>query len=69
MKKEDPDLITVAEAATIRGVMPNAIRKLIDRGRLRSVNIYGRVLVYRADVLAFERKPPGPQKSVKKGKK
>ncbi len=64
--KEDERLITIAEAAQMRGVVDDSIRKLISRGRLRSVNLYGRVLVYREDILAFERRPPGPQKSAKK---
>ncbi len=67
--KEDPNLITVAEAAHLRGVARTTIRSLVSRGRLRSVNLYGRVLVYRDEVMNFEKKSPGPAKGTKKGKK
>ncbi len=66
--KENPELITLAEAARLRGVSADSVRKLIRRGRVRSVSVYGRVLVYRDEVLAFERKSPGPAKGTKKGK-
>ncbi len=68
VKKEVGDLITQAEAARLRGVSRTAISELIERGRLRSVSIAGRLLVYRSEVLAFERKPGGPAKGTKKGK-
>lgn len=64
--KETENLITIAEAARLRGVVADSIRKLIARGRLRSVTFYGRVLVYRDEILAFEKKSPGPQKRAKK---
>lgn len=56
------DLITVSEAAKIRGVSRQAIHGLIERGRLRSVNMFGRVLLYRSEVEAFEKDTPGPKK-------
>ncbi len=65
-KKEKRELITVAEAARIRGSTANAIRDLIRRGRLRSTNYYGRVLVYLDEVVKFEKRSPGPQKGAKK---
>lgn len=55
------DLITVSEAAEIRNVSRQAIHALIERGRLRSVNMFGRVLLYRSDVEAFEKETPGPK--------
>lgn len=59
------DLVTVSEAADIRGVSRQAIHALIERGRLRSVNMFGRVLVYRSDVDSFEKDKPGPKATSK----
>jgi excisionase family DNA binding protein len=66
MKKEDPTLITVSEAAKIRGVGETAIRNLISRGRLQSQRLYGRILLKRAEVERFELDRPGPKKGAKK---
>lgn len=63
-KKEESnvsDLISQAEAARIRSVSRAAIRDLIRRGRLRSVEIGGRALVYRSEVESFEKDKPGPK--------
>lgn len=56
------DLITQAEAARLRGVSRSAIQALVQRGRLRSVEMFGRNLVYRSEVVAFEREKSGPKK-------
>lgn len=48
------DLISQTEAARLRGVSRAAISDLVRRGRLRSVEIAGRQLVYRSDVESFE---------------
>lgn len=56
------DLITQAEAARLRGVTRSAIQGLVQRGRLRSVEKFGRQLVYRSEVIAFEKDKPGPKK-------
>ena len=48
------DLITQTEAAKLRGVTRPAIGDLIKRGRLRSVNMFGKTLVYRSEVEGFE---------------
>jgi hypothetical protein len=48
------DLITQAEAAKLRGSTIPAINELVRRGRLRSVERYGKTLVFRSDVLAYE---------------
>ena len=51
----DEDLITLSEAATIRGNKDvSAISHLVRRGRLRSVERFGKTLVYRSEVEAFE---------------
>lgn len=55
------NLITQKEAALIRGVTQAAIGDLIKRGRLRTLEMFGRVLVYRSEVEAFERERPGPK--------
>ena len=55
------DLITVTEAAKLRGISRQAIHALIQRGRLRSVEMFGRVLVYRSEVESFEKETPGPK--------
>jgi excisionase family DNA binding protein len=60
-ESEIGDLISQAEAGRIRGVTRAAIRDLIRRGRLRSVKIGGRELVYRSEVEAFEKDKPGPK--------
>jgi excisionase family DNA binding protein len=64
LKKDEDvvsDLISQAEAARVRGVTRAAIRDLIRRGRLRSVSIGGRELVYRSEVELFEKEKPGPR--------
>jgi excisionase family DNA binding protein len=58
---EMEDLITVPDAAELRGVSREAIHALIRRGRLRSRELFGRVLVYRSEVESFEKEKPGPK--------
>lgn len=55
------NLISQAEAARIRGVTRAAIRDLIRRGRLQSISVGGRDLVYRSEVEVFEKDKPGPK--------
>lgn len=55
------NLVTVTEAAKLRGVSRQAIHALIERGRLRSVEMFGRVLLYRNEVESFEKDRPGPK--------
>ena len=43
-----------AEAARLRGVTRQAISKLVKKGRLRTINLAGHVLVSRFDVENFE---------------
>ena len=49
------ELITQSEAAELRGVTLAAINDLVKRGRIRSEERYGKVLVYHSDVESFER--------------
>jgi hypothetical protein len=51
---EDSDLITQKDAAELRGVSVASINDLVRRGRLRSIERFGRRLVYRSEVAAFE---------------
>jgi excisionase family DNA binding protein len=61
---EMADLISQAEAARLRGVTRAAIQDLVRRGRIRSVNVGGRALVYRSEVANYELGAPGrPRKS------
>lgn len=53
------DLISIADAARLRGVSHAAIRSLIDRGRLASQEVAGRRVVRRSDVLAFKAEKGG----------
>jgi hypothetical protein len=55
----ESDLITQSEAATLRGVSLASINDLVRRGRLRSVEQFGKRLVYRTDVLSFAPSPGG----------
>ena len=48
------DLITQAEAAQLTGRSVPAVNELVRRGRLRSFEMYGKRLVSRTEVLAFE---------------
>lgn len=60
-KETDPmtDLISQAEAARLRGVTRAAIQDLVRRGRIRSVEVGGRSLVYRSEILNYEQGEPG----------
>ena len=61
----DPDeWITQAEAARLRNVTRQAIAKLVNGGRLRTLTVGGRTFVSRADVVAFEPNPAGRPKGV-----
>lgn len=59
------DLISQTEAARLRGVSRPAIADLIKRGRLRSVEVAGRTLVYRSEVEGFVEEKRGPKTSRK----
>jgi excisionase family DNA binding protein len=60
-------LITLDEAAALRGVSRAAISYLVARGRIQSKEMFGRVLVYREEVLSY--KPAkGGRPAIKKGK-
>jgi excisionase family DNA binding protein len=56
------DLISQTEAAQLRGVTRSAIHRLVKRGKLRSVEVGGHVLVLRSEVLSFEPERAGRPK-------
>lgn len=53
------DLISQAEAARLRGVTRAAIQDLVRRERIRSVNVGGRALVYKSEIVNYEQGEPG----------
>jgi hypothetical protein len=53
-KMEDVgELISISQAARLRGVSPQAIDDLIKRGRLAVIEVAGRRLLRRPDVECF----------------
>ena len=64
------DLISISEAARVRGVSHAAIQDLIKRGKLSTINVGGRRLLRRSEVDSFKPEPIGrPLKAAsKKGK-
>ena len=48
------ELLTVSEAAELRGVSKTRVRQWIEQGRLKKYVRYGRVLVARREVLALK---------------
>lgn len=55
------DLMPQAEAAKLRGLRQSSINGLVSRRRLRSVEMFGKRLVYRSEVSAFEWMKTGPK--------
>lgn len=48
------DLISLTQAAELRGVTMQSIQDLIKRGRLEAVEVAGRRLLRRSDVINFK---------------
>lgn len=61
--------ITQLEAAELRKVTLQVVNNWVRRGRVRSKEKYGKVLVSRADVLAYEPTKPGRKTTKKDSKK
>lgn len=61
-QRSTDEWISQAEAARLRGVTRQAISRLVRRGRIRSMPVAGRLLVSRADAIAFEPQSPGRRK-------
>ena len=60
VKRENvSDLISQAQAARLRGVTRAAIQDLVRRGRIRSVEVGGRSLVYLSEIVNYQKGEPG----------
>ena len=69
-EKAGNELITLSEAAALRGYKHvSAVSQLVRRGRLRSVERYGKTLVYKSEVLAFEPEKGGRPRKGQQGRK
>lgn len=67
---EPDDLVTLQQAAELRGYADvSAVSRLIERGHLSVFEKYGRKLVSRAEVEAYEPSKGGRPSSKKGGKK
>ncbi|HEV7904400.1 MAG TPA: hypothetical protein VGO96_11215 [Pyrinomonadaceae bacterium] len=53
------DLISQAEAARLRGVTRAAISDLIKRDRIHAVEVGGRQLVYRSEIVNYKKGAAG----------
>jgi hypothetical protein len=70
VEAEPDDLITLQEAAELRGYADvSAVTRLIQRAPLRVFEKYGRKLVSRAEVEAYQPAKGGRPSSKKGGKK
>ena len=63
------EFVTQAEAAEIRGVSLASINELVRRGRLTPIEMFGRKLLLRSDVVSFEAMKTGPKPGAMKSKK
>lgn len=69
MKKEELlDLISVTEAAKLRGVTRQAILDLISRGKIQAVEVGGRRFVRRSEVRSYKPSKGGRPKHASKKK-
>jgi hypothetical protein len=64
--KEGNELITQSEAARLRGMSLAAVNNHVRSGRWRSKQMYGKRLVYKADVIEFEPKTHKSKHAAKK---
>ena len=53
------DWVSQAEAARMRGVSRQAIARLIKKGRFRTLEIGGKVLLRRKDIETYQPEAPG----------
>ena len=58
-KFDAKDWVSQSEAARIRGVSPQAIGQLIQKGRFRKLEIGGKVLLNRREVETYKPKRTG----------
>lgn len=71
MRIDSEDMITQAEAASIRGVTHEAIRSLVKRGRFNVFKIGGKVFLSKREVERFKPNVGGrpPKKKTSEAKK
>lgn len=55
------ELVTIAEAAKIRNVSPQAVLYILKTHKLRSETIGDKLMVYRSDVENYRPQKPGPK--------
>lgn len=60
------NIVSQANAARMLNVSRSAIAGLINRGRLKTVEIDGVAFVYRKDVETFQKQKPGPKPGSKR---
>ena len=65
MKIDSDKMVTLDEAAKIRGVSYAAIHYLVKNGRLKSLKFMGRKLLFKDEVEKFEPDPGGRPKGSK----
>ena len=63
------DWISQAEAARLRGVTRQAIAKLIQKERLKTLDVAGRTLVSKSELLKFKALTAGRPKKEKNERK
>lgn len=59
------DIVSQATAARMLRITPQAVTSLINRGRLKTVEIGGVPFVYQSSVEAFKKRKPGPKPKAK----
>lgn len=59
------ELVSISEAARLRGVSPQAIDRLLMRGRLTAVEIGGRRFLRRPEVVNFKPETGGRGRKAK----
>lgn len=59
LDSELEDWVSQSEAARLRGTSRQAVRRLVERGRLTVLEIGGRKLVNRLEVMSFDPMPAG----------
>jgi excisionase family DNA binding protein len=68
LNRDEPpfeDWISQADAARIRGISRQAIRKLVQNGRLKTLKVGGHTFVSRKEILQFSPKQRGRRKKQK----
>jgi biotin operon repressor len=59
-------IVSQANAARMLGITRQAVASLINRGRLKTIEIDGVDFVYRSSVESFQKLKPGPKSAKRK---